>query len=54
MKERERRQSWRMTRRELHKTLSRDGRKWIKEVWQAATVASGQIGRPQPADDSAW
>ena len=37
MKERERRQSWRMTRGELHKTLARDGRKWIKEVWQAAT-----------------
>lgn len=33
---RERRQSGRMTRRELHKSLSRGGRKWIKGVWDAA------------------
>jgi hypothetical protein len=46
MRERERRQSWRMTRRELHKTLARDGRKWIKEVWQAATAASWQMDAP--------
>ena len=48
MKERERRQSWRKTRRELHKTLARDGRKWIKELWQAATAASGQIDALSP------
>jgi hypothetical protein len=32
---RERRQSPRMTKRELRQTLSGGGRKWIKQVWQA-------------------
>src|SRR5207248_4791285 len=31
-----RRQTWRKTSRELHHLLSRDGRKWVKEVWQSA------------------
>jgi hypothetical protein len=48
MKERARRQSWRMTRRELHKALARDGRKWIKEVWQAATAASARMDALSP------
>ena len=30
------RQTWRRTSRELHHLLSRDGRKWVKEVWQPA------------------
>jgi hypothetical protein len=30
------RQTWRKTSRELHHLLSRDGRKWVKEVWQQA------------------
>ncbi len=46
--ERERRQSGRLTRRELKQTLSRDGRKWVKEVWQAATRTSGDLNRLSP------
>jgi hypothetical protein len=42
---RERRQSGRMTRRELKQTLSRGGRKWVREVWQAAARASGDLNR---------
>ncbi|MBV9603722.1 MAG: hypothetical protein JO027_01375 [Solirubrobacterales bacterium] len=42
---RERRQSGRLTRRELKQTLSRPGRKWVKEVWQAAARASGDLNR---------
>ena len=48
MRERERQQSWRRTRRELHKTLSRDGRKWIKEVWGAAAGIAGRFDRLSP------
>lgn len=47
-KERERRQSGRLTRRELKQTLSRDGRKWVKEVWQAAARTSGELNRLSP------
>jgi hypothetical protein len=43
--ERERRQSARLTRRELKQTLARAGRKWVKEVWQAAAGASGDMNR---------
>lgn len=46
--ERERRQSGRLTRRELKQTLSRGGRKWVKEVWQAATRTSGDLNRLSP------
>lgn len=46
--ERERRQSGRLTRRELKQTLSRDGRKWVKEVWQAAARTSGDLDRLSP------
>ena len=42
---RERRQSGRLTRRELKQTLSRPGRKWVKEVWQAAARISGDLNR---------
>jgi hypothetical protein len=43
--QRERRQSGRLTRRELKQTLSRGGRKWVKEVWQAAARTSGDLDR---------
>ncbi len=45
---RERRQSGRLTRRELKQTLSRQGRKWVREVWQASTRASGDMNRLSP------
>ncbi len=45
---RERRQSGRLTRRELKQTLSRQGRKWVREVWQAATHSSGELNRLSP------
>jgi hypothetical protein len=47
-RERERRQSGRLTRRELKQTLSRGGRKWVKEVWQAAARTSGDLNRLSP------
>jgi hypothetical protein len=46
--DRERRQSGRLTRRELKQTLSRGGRKWVKEVWQAAARTSGDLERLSP------
>jgi hypothetical protein len=46
--ERERRQSGRLTRRELKQTLSRGGRKWVKQVWQAAARTSGDLNRLSP------
>jgi hypothetical protein len=45
---RERRQSPRLTKRELKQTLSGSGRKWVKEVWQAATRTSGQMNGLSP------
>jgi hypothetical protein len=45
---REPRQSGRRTRRELKQTLSRPGRKWVKEVWQAASRTSGDLNRLSP------
>lgn len=42
MRGRARRQTWRKTNRELHRTLSADGRKWVKEVWAAAEEVSQQ------------
>jgi hypothetical protein len=45
---RERRQSGRLTRRELRQTLSGSGRRWVKGVWQAAARASGKINRLSP------
>jgi hypothetical protein len=47
-RDRERRQSGRLTRRELKQTLSRHGRKWVREVWQAAARASGEMNRLSP------
>jgi hypothetical protein len=46
--ERERRQSGRLTRRELKQTLSRHGRKWVREVWQAAARTAGELDRLSP------
>jgi hypothetical protein len=47
-RDRERRQSGRLTRRELKQTLSRHGRKWVREVWQAAARVSGDMNRLSP------
>jgi hypothetical protein len=48
MRARERRQSGRLTRRELKQTLSGPARKWVKGVWQAAALASGEMNRLSP------
>jgi hypothetical protein len=45
---RERRQSPRLTKRELRQSLSGSGRKWVKEVWQAATRKTGEMDRLSP------
>jgi len=45
---REKRQSWRMTRREMRKTLARDGRKWVREVWQASSGAAAELDALSP------
>jgi hypothetical protein len=42
---RERRQTGRLTRRELRQSLSGPGRKWLKEVWQAAEHYSLTLAR---------
>lgn len=44
----ERRQSGRLTRRELRQTISRTGRKWLKQVWDAAEQYSLQLARLSP------
>lgn len=45
---RERRQSGRLTRRELRQSLSGPGRKWIKEVWIAAEEFTLRLSRLSP------
>ncbi len=45
---RERRQSPRLTKRELKQTLARGGRKWVKEVWQAASRTAGELNGLSP------
>ena len=45
---REKRQSWRMTRRELRKTLKRGARKWVREVWQASAGAAAELEALSP------
>ena len=47
-KPRERRQSARLTRRELRQLLSASGRKWIKEVWIAAEQFTLRRARLSP------
>jgi hypothetical protein len=37
------RQSWRMTRRELRKSLSRSGRKWLDGVWKATARTASEF-----------
>lgn len=44
----ERRQSGRLTRRELRQSLSGSGRKWLKDVWQAAERHSLRLARLSP------
>jgi hypothetical protein len=44
----ERRQSARLTRRELRQSLSGSGRKWLKQVWQAAEQYSVRLARLSP------
>jgi hypothetical protein len=48
MRARTRRQSWRRTNVELHRSLSSDGRKWLKEVWKAAEELSDQLSLLSP------
>ncbi len=48
LRTREKRQSWRMTRRELRKTLKRDARKWVREVWQASAGAAAELEALSP------
>jgi hypothetical protein len=45
---RERRQSGRLTRRELRQSISGAGRKWLKQVWQAADHYSLTLARLSP------
>jgi hypothetical protein len=44
----ERRQSGRLTRRELRQSLSGSGRKWLKQVWQAAEQYSLRLAHLSP------
>lgn len=44
----ERRQSWRLTRRELTHLMSRHGRKWVREVWGATTRTAGELESLSP------
>jgi hypothetical protein len=44
----ERRQSGRLTRRQLRQSLSRRGRKWLEQVWQAAEQYSLKLARLSP------
>lgn len=37
-----------MTRRELNKTLARDGRKWVRQVWEAASGAAAELDALSP------
>jgi hypothetical protein len=37
-----------MARRELNKTLARDGRKWVKEVWKAASGMAADLDALSP------
>src|ERR1700727_93584 len=48
MSRRTQRQSWRMTRRELRKHLARDARKWVSEVWKAASETAARLDNLSP------
>jgi hypothetical protein len=43
MADKPQRQSWRMTRRELRKSLSRRGRKWLDGVWKATARTASEF-----------
>lgn len=45
---RERRQSPRLTKRELRQSLSGGGRKWVRDVWKAATREAAGMNRLSP------
>ena len=45
---RERRQSPRLTKRELRQSLSGSGRKWVRDVWKAATRETAEMSRLSP------
>jgi hypothetical protein len=48
MAEKPHRQSWRMTRRELRKSLSRTGRKWLDGVWKATADTASEFDGLSP------
>jgi hypothetical protein len=48
MAQKEKRQSWRKTRRELHVSMSRHGRKWLKNVWRSTAREASELDRFSP------
>jgi hypothetical protein len=48
MAQKEKRQSWRKTRRELHVSMSRHGRKWLKNVWRSTAREASDLDRFSP------
>ena len=48
MAAREKPQSWRKTRRELHKSMSRGGRKWLNGVWKATSTTASEFDGLSP------
>jgi hypothetical protein len=48
MAEKPHRQSWRMTRREVRKSLSRSGRKWLDGVWKATARTASDFDGLSP------
>lgn len=43
-----RRQTWRMTRRELARSMTRDGRKWVNETWTATARTAADLDSLSP------
>jgi hypothetical protein len=43
MAQKDRPQSWRRTRRELHMSMSRSGRKWVRGVWKATASTASEF-----------
>jgi hypothetical protein len=48
MADQEKRQSWRRTRRELHVSMSRHGRKWLKGVWKTTARTASELDGLSP------
>jgi hypothetical protein len=46
--EQEKRQSWRRTRRELHISMSRNGRKWLRGEWKATASTAAEFDGLSP------